>query len=327
MAKTKKAKTFGPKTQAQTMAALQRQVSRLSVRPKQRSAPRKGGLDAAAVRYYRMLSDPCFAPVAHPVYAGGDGGLLARFESEFTLANGPADTCSIVGFVPGFLASAVFQNAVTLPSDMTSSLMIANGTLSPGYAFLQSAASAVRCVSACMQIAWPGSELNRQGQVTMGQCSGALLSQAITVPTSVSAIRPLCHLRTRMPADMCEVKWRPTIGDAEWKDPSSLGTTTDANHKGGLIATVSNLPAGTGVRVRFIATYEWQPKVNQGMASAFDATDHSSNTLDDVINALDRNGPGWAYRVGAAATTATNMYAAYNTARAVGRAAGVRLTY
>jgi len=309
-------KTSTQRAAARVLKAVQAGVSkplkRQATKPNAKRGIRVGPmLDPDARSYAALLADPCYAPVAHPVYPGSDGGLLARFENEFTLATGATESATIVAYVPGAIKTSLFFPSASLVNDTTASTLFADPTNSPGLTFLQSSASAVRVVSACMQIAWPGSELNRQGFVALGQTTGAVATEAQTTATSVAALRPLCHLRTRMPETQAEVKFRPTLGDAEWTDPNIGTATGDINRKGMLLAAISNLPAGTGVRIRLVVTYEWQPKTNNGLASSYDARAKSSSSLDDVLNALDRNGPGWAYNIGRASSSLAGMTAAY----------------
>lgn len=281
-------------------------------------------LDAPAVAWMKLLNDPCYGRLSHPVYPGADGGYLSRFESESTNFTGAGITGGIIGFVPGTLPSSVFSaGAVT---DIAAIALNDNSAgLAPGYTYLRNVASSVRCVSACMQVSWPGSEFNRQGFITLGQTSGAVIAEAAVAygntPVTSSSLRPLCHLRTRVPETMAEVKWRPTLSDAQWHDPLVTATYGKVNEAGALLATFSNLPLdaagnGIGVRVRFIVTYEWIPRGAQGLTSGFDNRARSASSLDDVINTLDRNGPDWAFAIGRATSVLGMMGSAYVAGRA-----------
>lgn len=281
-------------------------------------------LDAPAQAWLRLLNDPCYGRLTHPIYPGADGGYLSRFESEQTSFAGPGITAGVISFIPGTLPNSVFANGAV--DDTTSvSLNDSSAAQAPGYAYLRGVASAVRCVSACVQVSWPGSELNRQGFVTLGQVTGAVAATATTGfgtgTVSVSALRPLCHLRTRVPETVAEVKWRPTLADAQWHDPNVTAAVGRLNEAGAILLTASNLPASTGLRVRYIVTYEWVPKSAQGLTSSFDNRARSVNSTDDVINMLDRQGPDWAYMVGRATSVLGMMSSAYvagRTARLMG---------
>lgn len=292
-----------------SQATRRSKVSKMSSASKNNS-----GLDAAAQAHAQLLMDPCFGRLAHPVYNTADGGCLSRFESEFTVATSAGLTGAVIAFVPGGLARSVFGNVTGIVSDTTATLLANTSSpiYSPGYAFLQSTASAVRPVAACMQVCWPGAELARQGFVALGQCTGGVVTQALSSNITVSSLRPLAHMRSRMPENVIEVKWRPQAGDADWTDPNTATPDGDLQKKGAVFCAISNLPADlTGARIRLVCVYEWQPRSAQGMASNADDRARSRNTLTDVINALDKNGPDWAYAAG----RATTMYGAYMTGR------------
>jgi len=281
------------------------------------TGPRRG-LDAEALKWLKLINDPCYGQLTHPVYPGAEGGMIARFESEVTLFSGGADTGGIVAFIPGAMPNSVYA-ASSLTDTTPITLANLSGANAPGYNFMINSASAIRCVSACMQVAWPGSELNRQGFVALGQVTGGTIAEIATgyggATGSVSDYRPMCHLRTRIPETMAEVKWQPTIEDANFTDPYFTTGTGRFNACGAMMLAVSNLPTSTGVRVRFVTTYEWQPKRNQGLTASADSRSHSSNSMDDVINALDRSGQDWAYNVGRATSVFGAMVAGYTTGR------------
>lgn len=301
------------KAQGQASAAAKSKGAKPKAKP-----ALMAGLDAYAIAHARLLNDPCYGRLAHPIYNTADGGCLSRFEAEYTVGNGAGATGAIIAFVPGGLARSVFGNVTPITTDATATLL-SNGSGSvtaPGYSFLQSTASAVRPVAACLQIAWPGTELNRQGFVALGQATGSLVTQALTTNVTVASLRPVAHLRSRMPESMVEVKWRPNAGDADWTDPNTATADGDLQKKGAIFAAISNLPADlTGARVRLIAVYEWQPKSAQGMSSNADDRARSRNTLTDVVNALDKNGPDWAYEIGRTATAVKTIYDVYTAGR------------
>jgi len=122
-------------------------------------------------------------------------------------------------------------------------------------------------------------------------------------------------MRSPVPESMIEVKWRPQTGDTDWTDPATSTADGDLQKKGAIFAAFSNLPVNTGLRVRLICVYEWQPRAAQGMASNDDDRARSKNTLTDVINALDKNGPDWAFQFGRTANAVATIYDAYTTAR------------
>lgn len=276
-----------------------------ATRPKGKSAKvsarPKGGLDRDGAAWQRLLSDPCYAPLAHPVYPTGDGGQLVRVEQELNFANGATDTGGFLIWAPGAIGT---NNCLVYGSNSGANEGVAltctdQSSTAPGYTFLRAQASGARCVAACIQIAWPGSELDRQGMVSLGQVGGTLLTEAVAAPVlSVNAARVLCQLRTRMPDTMVEAKWRPSAGDMDWTDPSIVTPPNDCNKRGALLLTALNMPVAKGVRVRMVAVYEYQAKYNIGVTADSGSKSQSKCSFTEVIDGLDKMG-GWAYNVGA----------------------------
>jgi hypothetical protein len=106
--------------------------------------------------------------------------------------------------------------------------------------------------------------------------------------------------------DHIEIKLRPTAADQDWTLPSAPTTQPDLNKKGAIGFTVKGIPPATGIRVRLIAVYEWQPLANQGLVTPANARNTSVNTLDHVVNFLDRTG-NWIVRASHAANTVYNI--------------------
>jgi len=274
-------------------------------KPKKKVTVPRNLLDRDAAAYARLLNDPCRAPLAHPLYPGGEGGILARFESEATHFDGALITAGVLVWCPGVFGPAGGLAYHQSAASSTASTLATLPTEQPGYAFLQANASAVRIVSACMQVYWPGTELNRQGFISFGQVSGALLSEGLAgAVTSADNVRPLLTNHSRIPESMIEIKFRPFSGDMVWTDPSINDSVSATN--GGMALTAYNLPVATGYRIRFVATYEYTPKFNLGVAAQPMSKANSAHTVTDVINELDKN-PDWAYGFGQKVAYATKI--------------------
>jgi len=122
------------------MAARQRRVNGKRRTPVRR-VPRtnKTGLDSSASDYAKLLADPINAPLVHPVYAGGDGGYLIRFDTTFSWAIGPTETSGYVHWTPGAMGPnglELIAGASTGGNVAATATAIGGGVLSPGYTFL-----------------------------------------------------------------------------------------------------------------------------------------------------------------------------------------------
>jgi hypothetical protein len=151
-------------------------------------------LDAEALCWARLLNDPCSAPLCHPVYAGADGGIVTRFETYYDVGTGATDTAGIYSFTPnaigvqgGLGTSVSFFNAAN--AGAVTALANPTSSSQPGYDFLVANATAVRCVAACIQVFYNGTEANRSGVVAYGNLSGG--TALVGTSTNVNSFLPV----------------------------------------------------------------------------------------------------------------------------------------
>ncbi len=273
-------------------------------------------LDASAAAFARLLMDPCQAPLVHPVYAGSDAGYLGRFETDFLCSSAinqaagctagailfspgcigvsATDTTSINGITSvmglGSLAAQVVNDSGTY-NWQCRNLTAAGGTqIQPGAAFFAFASESVRCVAACVQLHYIGTELDRAGTISMARVNAGSVLNSDTA--SVSGLRQLSNYVDRTPESHVELKWCPADGDQLFTDPSLVTGQRQAERKNGLLVTYSGIDPSK-LRVRFVAVYEWLPETAQGLVTTMESRNRSSNSLDHVLNALDRTGRWW----------------------------------
>jgi hypothetical protein len=281
----------------------------VSVAPKQppvivgrrRVGAASGGMDKAARDYANLLSNPCSAPLVHPLYTGGDSGMLIRAESDFFAFNGATDTSGVLVWTPGDIGTGglamvgtVTENTVAILGDFTTNV--------PGRVFLQANGSAVRCVSACLQAYWPGSEQNRQGIIGVGQCPASWVAQGLgSAITTASKFRSESVLCARTPATHIEVKWRPGAGDMRWSDPNAADQAQGHAVRNAVQINVAGIPVATGLRIRLVAVYEYLPQFTAGIYNVQGGYPKSTWTFERVIQWLDSTG-NWIYSVGGVAS-------------------------
>lgn len=284
--------------------ARKRTVSK-KLRAKQRSqqasarkgygAPNRRQLDTYARDYAALVADPCGARLVEGVYPGGGGGIVSRFESDFIMANGATDTGACVAFTPGFnselagLVGGMMQTpTIPLTTDVQVISFTNNFNSAPGFTFLANNAKAFRSVSACLQISWPGSELNRQGIVGMGQTT---LSNTLGGTVTTANLRVLSTHVGRMPEDVLEIVLRPTEASQRWCDPTLSPTLAVVQEVWGdspcLFVTVAGIPANVGVRIRLVNIVEWIPASNTGVAGTQPMATRSKNTFTEVLQYLE----------------------------------------
>jgi len=249
--------------------------------------PRGVGLDLNARRYAQLLADPCNGPLVSGPFGDGNGGIISRFEYDAVLGNSATDAGLIFGFIPGATASSF--NSVPLTSD-TATYALGTG-YSPGQVYLNGGAEGCRCLSACLQVYYPGAELTRAGIIGIGQCDARVFDTTLAGISS-GTLRTTLQNVERMPAGYAEVTWRPNNYDIMYQKPLDLSNLAKQT---ALAVSVYGIPASTGVRVRMVAVYEWYPSTANGLTSPLVSPTPSKNTLSDVIGYLDSFG-NWMYK-------------------------------
>lgn len=259
-------------------------------------------LDGAAKRYAQLLNDPCYSNLTPPIYEGSGSGILTRFESDFIVNGTGTDTGAFIAFAPGSLGTAatiggsVAGATGAITSDTGSIALQLTPARQPGVGLTPSMAAA-RCISACMQVSFVGSELARAGIVSVGQMVWNDLAGTI----STSSLRALSSTVVRIPDGEVEIKLRPSSLSSKFVPV--IGTNdSDLQSQPVLVATMAGIPTSTGMRVRLVAVYEWMPISASGVIVPETAASHSNNTLNQVINFLDNRVPGWSVRLLSAAT-------------------------
>jgi len=220
-------------------------------------------LDQSARKWAALLDDPCNAELVHGCFPSGNGGsVLMRFETDQIVANGATEVAAFGAWAPGYGLN--FVNATALTSDTLGSLLNPSTLVGPGDAYLKTNGDGVRCVAACLQMSYPGSELTRAGVVSIGLAPADAI--ATNLPTASGGgnanataqnNRILCQHVQRMPQDVMECKWFPGDEDLTAYDPAY--PTLYGQNLGGRNAiywSASGFPVSTGVRIRMVAVYE-----------------------------------------------------------------------
>lgn len=274
------------------------------------------GLDKAASDYARLLIDPCNGPLNSAPFGDGQGGIVARYETDVVLNSSATDVGSYLVFVPGLMG--YYTASAPLTSDGAS---IAPGTLQagPGYTSLitNQNVGAFRTIAACLQVYYPGSEQNRAGILGIGQTNAG----NVLAPASISTglIRTGAQFVERTPKDFVEIKWKPNVYDMEWT-PASLdgGNVALTYRRSALISSTTGIPISTGMRYRMVLVVEYLPGSSQGQPFGPPRAPATRNSFQDVMFYLEGLG-NWAYR-GAQATgrAVSSLYAG---GKAVGQVA------
>lgn len=290
---------------ARSKSKVKRKTRATRVMSRNRTAvvARTGALDAYGRAYARLLMDPCNAPLTRGLGLSTGDSIIVRLESDAILFNGATFTAGVLVWTPGSKTSFINSYA----TDTGGSAWVSNAAGIAG-GFLNSNSTSYKCLAACLQVSWPGSEQNRQGILGLGVVPSSFQTrvspatvggQASTA--SAADVRSLAQFVGRIPSDTKEIVWRPGPNDDQDFDYSSYNINPAnlpslCGNRNSIILSYSGGPVSTGIRVRTVAVYEYTPLDSSGFVSSVQ-TSPSVNSPADVLRAIDSaKGPGWFMR-------------------------------
>lgn len=303
------------------MAAKQNNSKRKAQKAKPKRVPRGPSLqfNDAAIRYAKLLADPCNGDLVPGPFGDGTGGMVARFEREYAFGGDPTSTAAAFAFCPAFCNISVSAGA---GNNDGSSFTWASNTdplYPPGFTYLRDNAASLRPLSCCIQLSWVGKEFDRQGVVSLGRFPAEILGDT----TTTSRLRTCSQYAERMPATMSEIVWRPQEQDLYFGNRTE---NAPLNSAGGvqntvLVATVSSIPPGASIRLRLVVVYEWIPDPLSGLKVTTSLGGSKPTRLGDILAMLDRTGDWMAGTATAAARAISSIGAGVGNVMSLGRGA------
>lgn len=239
-------------------------------------------LDAPALAYAKLLSDPCNARVVHPVFPGSDAGYLFRADAFSVIGSGALETSGYFHWTPGYVNSNNTEILVASAANSSTGVVATAFAAGPGKTFLAANSRAYRCVAACLKVSFSGAESARAGRIHFGHTAAGMIDVGNTL-TADSVAQTLTNY-TRTPADMIEIVWKPSLADTEFCDPTEAASAALRDRKSAITFAFSGLPAAVGLTWHATAVYEWQPSTALGVAGNPTGKSDSRNSLDDVID-------------------------------------------
>lgn len=268
-------------------------------------------LDARTRAYAALLADPCNAALVAPCMSAGGDGYLTRFDTDYIINNTATDTGSMGYFCPGNICSTIATNsfgyaAGPIVSDTTTYGYTGAVGSQPGWTFLNANTNACRCIAACIQVSYVGSEQLRSGVIAVGQATFNSLNDAVT---STNQLRMLASNVVRTPDGVVEQRLVPTAASERWADPKNVFNTANTEQPA-IFWSVSGLPVSTGIRVRMVAVYEWIPAPMVGISAGSAAKNAGPSTsLQAVTSAMSKLGD-WAFSSSPSAQVARGVASA-----------------
>lgn len=252
--------------------------------------PPRVALGPHGMAYAQLLMDPCNAPMAHPVYGGVEAGYLFRASSFTTIGTGTGETAGLVHWTPGAIGTGANEFIIGFAAGHSTTLTTIGNNGAPGRDFLLANASVYRCVAACLQISYPGTEANRAGRVHYGHGSGNNLDAGAS--TTVAAFSQLLPSWERTPVSTIDVVWKPHPGDQHWLDPSGDHSFAK-DQRGSVDASFQQVVATGGMTFRLTAVYEWMPKHGLGITMPPPPKNRFSNEWEMALQYIRSRGFRW----------------------------------
>lgn len=245
-------------------------------------------LDAHAMAYVDMLSNPCHAPLAHPVFPGSDSGYLIRNSSMATIGNASGLKAGILNWVPGAINADDTELVVNATIEGGTGTACVVSRNSPGKNFLEQNTIGARCVAACLRVTYTGSEASRAGKIMYGPTTGAYAFPGQIITPGIFGTTLANSSRT--PVDTVELIWVPGEADFAFSNPTASSDVQRLDSSAGLGVSWVDQPDGVGINFHFTAVYEWKPRQNLAtMNPGIALRAKSRNTYDDVINWIQKH--------------------------------------
>lgn len=212
--------------------------------------------------YKALLMDPCNGPV-HSVYPG-EGGIVQRFVSDFTVNTAALSTSGYLVFIPG-------SNTVARTDQANSNTAAFPGTQAgPGASFLGLTSAKLRPVAACVTIIPSAVSYNTlTGEIATANVSANTVSG--TTSLSPDQVFQLCSTRTVLSKRSYDSKWYPNKLDGTYA-PNAGGANagtynlSDPADNNAIVVAWRGYPAAVALSVRVTLVAEWTPSAGQGLA-------------------------------------------------------------
>lgn len=220
----------------------------------------------AVSNHWRMLVDPCFAPLYESAYRGRSG-IVSRFTSLVTLT-GSSSTGFLGVFNPE--SGAYTIEGFTDPTVPTGAFGYGNPM--PGQGFITQAAEAVRVIGCCIDVDYIGTELERSGMIYGGVVLGDTVGLgAAPIPDSLKQLLPN---QTRTPDKQLTQLWFPGVENELYANNGSSSTAYNSAHNS-IAIMGEGLPAGIKIRLRITSILEWLPLLGVGISMPSPVSGHN----------------------------------------------------
>lgn len=226
--------------------------------------------------HVRMVMDPCNAPLGPTAYRGADG-FVSRTKRIDSIALNNTSPYGVYVYYPAY--NGIWSGTV---ASNTASLTPSFVTPGPGQAFYLSTADSMRPVGACVQVAYQGTELGRNGMIYRAVLPVSALSSG-----TFNDLKALCQRYHRIPDAVTETKWTPSPVDEEYWQ---VGATTpiSTGDQNAIVVLVELGDTTTSITLNATTTLiaEWRPRYGTGLQTPNPNTPDPPAGLERVRNHL-----------------------------------------
>lgn len=247
-------------------------------------------------RHVNMIVDPCNAELGPTAYRGADG-IVTRFRN--VVATGP--TVGKTGFI--YVYYPAYNSICTANVNASDVFVYASNTAGPGQTFLLASGASQRAVSACCNLSYTGTELDRCGIIY----SGVVPISALAVGKTITDVAMLLQNEHRVSDEALEVKWSPGSVEEEYWE-SGATTPGGGGDRNCIVLVALGLNAASSSTYFSIVNTliaEWRPEPGLGLSTPNPSSHDVPAGLEKVRSVLQRMGNWW-YSVGKTAYTAYN---------------------
>lgn len=305
-------------------------ATKRSKRKGKRARPRRPRAQVAnrqIAHLARMISDPCGSPLYSGLY-GESAGMLSKLKTVHAFSDNqtfgfflwcPAGVSNVKG-TKTFINNSYFvaANGTTAPLNTVDSPWGASlpttggaaGNLGGNSFVVGTTVSDFRTLSACLKLSYVGNTSDCKGRIASfaNIPTGLLLNGQAGGPVDVNKLFSYAEHVQRTSLDPMEVKWRPAPSYSQFfkndidapmlrEVGNATGRASDSQRFGETWCGFAwaGIPASDLV-IEAYHNLEWRPEGDQGFVGQTVETTGTPETVLKIVEALDKQHPGWVYR-------------------------------
>lgn len=246
-------------------------------------APRPLGNDNER-KLLNLILDPCNAEFTTG-FAMSTTGIVQRFTKFIVPVATTENAFAYIWSPQDHGTSTAIQQKLAVGTGVPTKI----SSDGPGEDFINANADTVSSLSACMEVLYTGTLVNRKGYIGVCQLPHHVAADVNAANIDLPTLMTYCQAISTVPSAKIEVKWSPSLTNF-----TGNGSSTDAASTGGnclMVVAVGVNP--NDFLVRFTGVYEYVPKYFQGVPAPRVTKQVPVGVGERIVSALDRLGVWW----------------------------------